>query len=450
MKKKEIYIPIELKPREFISQVYLAGELAKIGGRVFIGSKVIINDLIKEKKNNQGVFFYKGGGGSYKKFKKISTKVKAIAVLDQELSPVMIEDDHNKFRFTEGSVKYVSRHYYISKEMKEKAIKYIKDIDPNTTRDVGWPRVDLWQTSKHYISNESVKKIHNKYGNDFILFSSDFAHNSKQLLDERNLRLELLGAKKTKDELESFRQLQKRKYEYFLKFIDYLHQVENDNNISQIIIRPHPAEDHEVWKNKLNNFKKIKLAYDGEITPWLLASKGLLHRGCTTAIQAFISGIKIGFLSNFADENNKSIVSQVSTKLNTHEEFSKWTNSNLIEPSFETNKNILKKHINFPINGATKDIAKDMMTLTGNPVIQSTITEKFILNKIITKLFFILKSKKSKKNQPDKLGNLGEYNKMLDGITSNEVNNYLLKMYPDEKIQVTQLKKDLCCIEKLV
>lgn len=57
MKKKEIYIPIELKPREFISQVYLAGELAKIGGRVFIGSKVIINDLIKEKKNNQGVFF---------------------------------------------------------------------------------------------------------------------------------------------------------------------------------------------------------------------------------------------------------------------------------------------------------------------------------------------------------------------------------------------------------
>ena len=143
-------------------------------------------------------------------------------------------------------------------------------------------------------------------------------------------------------------------------------------------------------------------------------------------------------------------MSQVSTKLNTHEEFSKWTNSNLIEPSFETNKNILKKHINFPINGATKDIAKDMMTLTGNPVIQSTITEKFILNKIITKLFFILKSKKSKKNQPDKLGNLGEYNKMLDGITSNEVNNYLLKMYPDEKIQVTQLKKDLCCIEKLV
>ena len=48
-KKKEVYIPIEIKPREFVSQVYLAGELSKKGARVFIGSKSSMDQLIKEK-----------------------------------------------------------------------------------------------------------------------------------------------------------------------------------------------------------------------------------------------------------------------------------------------------------------------------------------------------------------------------------------------------------------
>ena len=59
MKKREIYIPIEVKPREFVSQVFLSGELARDGGRVYIGSKALINQLIFQKKNNQGVYFYK-------------------------------------------------------------------------------------------------------------------------------------------------------------------------------------------------------------------------------------------------------------------------------------------------------------------------------------------------------------------------------------------------------
>ena len=37
--RKEVYIPIEIKPREFISQLLLSAELARIGVRVYLGSK---------------------------------------------------------------------------------------------------------------------------------------------------------------------------------------------------------------------------------------------------------------------------------------------------------------------------------------------------------------------------------------------------------------------------
>ena len=117
-KKIEIYIPIEIKPREFTSQVYLAGELAKNGARVFIGSKSSTDRLVNEKDNNQGIYLYKGGGSSVEKFRNISKKVTSIILLDQEISPALKTYEYIRTRFVEGSLKYVSRLYYVGCEAK--------------------------------------------------------------------------------------------------------------------------------------------------------------------------------------------------------------------------------------------------------------------------------------------------------------------------------------------
>ena len=53
--KCEVYIPIEIKPREFVSHILLAGELSKLGLRVYLGSKKSIDFLI-DKKNKNIVF----------------------------------------------------------------------------------------------------------------------------------------------------------------------------------------------------------------------------------------------------------------------------------------------------------------------------------------------------------------------------------------------------------
>ena len=81
---KEVYIPIEIKPREFHSQLLLASRLALIGHRVFIGSKYAVDSYVEQKKHSQGVYLYKGGGASISKFKDKSRKLSSIVVLDQE------------------------------------------------------------------------------------------------------------------------------------------------------------------------------------------------------------------------------------------------------------------------------------------------------------------------------------------------------------------------------
>jgi surface carbohydrate biosynthesis protein len=448
-KKKEVYIPIEIKPRELISQIFLAGELCKKGVRVFIGSKITIDRYVKQKNNDQGVYLYKGGGSKVSKFKNISKRVKSIIVLDQEISPGVKKYDAIKKRFIKGTLKYVKRLYYIGKNAKKAAIKQLKEIDPNQIKDFGWPRVDLWMPSKHYIWSQEINKIQSKFGNDFYLFSSDFGINSKKLCEERSIRYGLVGAKKTDYEIKIYRKSLENVFQNFEQFVDFLNDLDNDPKIPLIIVRPHPAEDHDVWIQKTLKLKKIKVIYEGEITPWLLASKGLLHRGCTTAIQAFLSKKKIGFLKNFSSEDNNSIVSELSSNLTSLNTIVKWICSSEDESTIRNKNNILNDHITFDKKSATEKISEDILKFTGYEVKLNIFSKESILKKILKEIYlYLLKIKGSIKKNPHELGILPKKNKMQDGIIPSEISKYLYLMYPNKKFNVTELISDLCYIEE--
>ena len=48
--KPNIYIPIEIMFRELSSRIFLAGNMAKAGYRVYLGGKAGIFNLLKKKK----------------------------------------------------------------------------------------------------------------------------------------------------------------------------------------------------------------------------------------------------------------------------------------------------------------------------------------------------------------------------------------------------------------
>ena len=196
--KKDIYIPIEIKPREFISQLFLAGELAKMESRVYLGSKSAIDKLVENKKHKAGVYLYKGGGGSISKFRDVSKNVSAIAVLDQEISPKRDYERVIKNRFVKGCLKYVSRLYYIGPEAQEAAINVLEDVKDHQIKAFGWPRVDLWHPDLHHVWGDQIKEIKRRYPEPFIFFTSDFGSNTKTLLEGRNIALEKEGERKQK------------------------------------------------------------------------------------------------------------------------------------------------------------------------------------------------------------------------------------------------------------
>ena len=80
----------------------------------------------------------------------------------------------------------------------------------------------------------------------------------------------------------------------FLKF--KLFEFLKKNPKFKIIIRPHPADQmHEDWKI-FEKFQNVKVIYKYDIVPWIISSKGLIHRGCSTAIDAYFLKKPVYFL----------------------------------------------------------------------------------------------------------------------------------------------------------
>ena len=63
-----------------------------------------------------------------------------------------------------------------------------------------------------------------------------------------------------------------------------------------VVIRPHPSENIKEWIRRLKNFPrevrdKVHVIREGDVTPWILAARLVIQRGCTTGLEAVLSGI---------------------------------------------------------------------------------------------------------------------------------------------------------------
>jgi surface carbohydrate biosynthesis protein len=73
--------------------------------------------------------------------------------------------------------------------------------------------------------------------------------------------------------------------------IELTKQVAQSFPQSQVVLRPHPHENHKTYETALNGESaNISVHREGSVTPWILQSSVILHRQCTTAIEAALAG----------------------------------------------------------------------------------------------------------------------------------------------------------------
>ena len=64
------------------------------------------------------------------------------------------------------------------------------------------------------------------------------------------------------------------------------------------MVRGHPADNIEEWKKTISRIKNLEfLEPKDDIQPWIMASSGVIHRGCTTSLQAYALKKPLAFLN---------------------------------------------------------------------------------------------------------------------------------------------------------
>ena len=158
IQKPNVYIPVEIKYREFLSNILLASFAVKSGFRVYIGSKDAIATLINTKKNKGGIFFYKGGK-DLNSLINIKKKCDHFVVLDQEMGTA--PQNYGKVirrRIWPGTEKHIDRYYVVGNH----GYKVSCNIFPEMKKSIrcsGWPRVDMWRKENNFLFKKEVENI---------------------------------------------------------------------------------------------------------------------------------------------------------------------------------------------------------------------------------------------------------------------------------------------------
>lgn len=282
---KDIYIPIEIKDRELFSRVSLASHLVSRGFRCILGDKPSIYKYMLH--NPGGIYFDKSMASNKSKlfYKVVSGLSAHIVATDEELG-ISNDKIENFFehRTSKSSFKYISQFYCVG----ERDYDYLRDRFDNSEKIflTGSPRIESWSNaanSKYY--NNLAKRIRDEHG-DYFLVNSSFGLTSVKYINERieiYLQLGIIDEDKT----ESMHKEMMLRYKEFLEFSKIINKVSKLIPDTKFIVRPHPNEIIDDWRSLINS-SNVEIIREGSSTPWIMASKCLIHAGCTTAIEALL------------------------------------------------------------------------------------------------------------------------------------------------------------------
>jgi surface carbohydrate biosynthesis protein len=294
--KATLFMPVENQVRELDSKLLLACIAAKRGFSSVIGSRREMHIHISS--FPRGIYLAK----SLPVHRNIIFKIMRnlgheIVAWDEEALVHPQAETYYRRRVCPLGIQYVS-HLFAWGEDNAELWRHYPELPMGTPIHVtGNPRGDLLRHEMRDIYQGDVKQLRSTYG-DFILVNTNFNHVNAF---SPNLNL-FRPAKKPGEEpkfgraakgmsreyAEGLRDHKQAMFEYFQKLIPALEKAFPDFSI---IVRPHPTEYQEIYRNIASQCGRVQVTNEGNVVPWILASKAVIHNGCTTGVEAYVLGV---------------------------------------------------------------------------------------------------------------------------------------------------------------
>ena len=294
--KVPLLLPVENQVRELDSKILLACTAARRGFTSYIGSRREIHFNITS--FPKGIYLSKSVTPASNMMFRIMRKLgHEIVAWDEEALVHLPADTYYSRRLSPAAMTHVSRFFAWGEDNAELWRRY-----PHLPKDAiievtGNPRNDLLRPDLHAYYDSDVEKIKKAYG-DFILINTNFNHVNaftpvKNLFKpvEKPGEIPKFGrAAKgmSREYAEGLRDHKQAIFTDFQRMIPALHKAFPDYHI---VVRPHPTESQEIYHDIAARCGRVEVTNEGNVVPWLLATKALVHNSCTTGVEAYVMGV---------------------------------------------------------------------------------------------------------------------------------------------------------------
>lgn len=298
MIKKIVLHSIDSPRRELEWKLFVAKQLLHIGFHSVIGSKTQIK-IIHE--NSRNCIFLGRLDSVTGRTESDLNYLKSMAINNTKL---FYFHDEGAFYFQSEYATAVKKIYpesLLTSDVlvkmffwgKKQAEVFRKSSYQDKIEITGAPRFDLLKSSFSRFDKDKVRSIQEKYGN-YVLVCTRFGAVNRVLddpntLSKRSLDIRVEGGQARSVALESmFKVWEKISYE-FTFFIPAIAKLAVAFPHINFVIRPHPSERMSFYSESFSHFSNVFIDKDGDIRPFIKASKLVVQSECTTGVEAEVA-----------------------------------------------------------------------------------------------------------------------------------------------------------------
>ena len=465
MLSRNIFFPIEIIKRELDYKMLLACLVLEKNQEAIIAQHDRIEEIML--KSNNGVYIGKNvmnkpdkHNDKYSIYNKVKKNNFSIVHLDEEGG--IYPGDHNRIKeilderldvnilhsddlvCTWGD--FQSEHYNNKLKLNDK-------LRILTT---GHIKFEFTKSKYFGLYKEKSDEYLMKYG-PYILIDTHFslANNAYGISDTFTIRNGYGPTIKEKLKLTKYWADHQIKIAYFVTLAKKISVKFPELNI---IFRPHPMEDFNYYNSIFSKIDNVFVENEGEVVPWILGAKCLIHDHCTTSVEAHMMNVPvINYVVNNSQDHDSYLTKMVGTKCASENEVLNCIKNIIIDDEnfkginhFEENElsllsNLRKRNPNDLVT-LIKDVVKLKSSLKESKlsnfqlkVMESLYSLFLFIKKPIRKLFF---KEKQKSHEADLVA--------FNGFNEAEISLKLKKISKilDKKFKLKFLSERVFIIEK--
>jgi surface carbohydrate biosynthesis protein len=309
-----VYLLVEESFRELASRQVIAADCLALGLDVLIAQQWWFNDNLSDLP--AGIVLFKGNNrpqGALMSGAKRHGHV--VTSLEEEAFGTIYEPEIRTL-YDPVSIDVADRFFVQGAIHRDFLAKWFPETRGRISV-VGNPRSDVLLHALGDTVHQKAARLRAEYG-DFILVNTNCASINPFDIDtysyyQRCVDVGVLNPEDPGD-LDRFDTLMEWEHSNLREMSRFIrHHSERMADVP-IILRPHPSENHRTWEKSVSGLSNVHLVRDRDHIAWILASRAMVHTGCTTGLESSLLGTPTigicpdqhpwhaGFISNVASQ----------------------------------------------------------------------------------------------------------------------------------------------------